>query len=121
IFDVVFPVVGLPSVVPARLGFQYLVFGRFHGWLILFRLPFLLYSLISLQLSSLLASLVALPFAMFANPGLDSDFLCMVVSGVKLRLWFLGAYLPFSFSQFVYLVLFLPLVCAFLLRGDFNL
>ncbi|KAH0875402.1 LOW QUALITY PROTEIN: hypothetical protein HID58_072764 [Brassica napus] len=66
-------------------------------------------SLFSHLFSSLPASLVALPFAMFANPGLDSDFLCMVVSGVKLRLWFLGAYLPFSLFQFVYLVLLLPL------------
>ncbi|KAH0869037.1 hypothetical protein HID58_076059, partial [Brassica napus] len=121
VFDVVFPVVGLPSLVSARLGFQDLVFGdltymlsfiarrQFHGLLILFRLPILLCSLISLQLSSLLASLVTLPFAMFANPCLDSDFLCMVVSGVKIRLWFLGPYLPFSLFKFVYLVSLLPL------------
>ncbi|KAH0854567.1 hypothetical protein HID58_063665 [Brassica napus] len=40
VFDVVFPVVGLPSIV---------------------------------HLLSLLASLVALPFAMFANPSLDNS------------------------------------------------
>ncbi|KAF3488363.1 hypothetical protein F2Q69_00054742 [Brassica cretica] len=51
VFDVVFLVVGLPSIVPTRLGFQDLVLGdltsmisfiargRFHDLLILFRLP----------------------------------------------------------------------------------
>ena len=54
VFDVVFPVVGLPSIVFARIGFQDLAFGdltsmlsfitrrRFHGLLILLRLPFLM-------------------------------------------------------------------------------
>ena len=62
--DVVFLVVCLPSIVYARLGFQDLVFGVLtsifsfiaRGWihslLILFRLPFPLYSRISMQLSS---------------------------------------------------------------------
>ncbi|KAF3593091.1 hypothetical protein DY000_02025755 [Brassica cretica] len=58
VFDVVFLVVGLPSIVPTRLGFQD-------------------------QLSSVLTSLVALPFAMFASP----------------RFWFLGSCLPFSISS----------------------
>ncbi|KAF3551080.1 hypothetical protein DY000_02009055 [Brassica cretica] len=64
VFDVLFLVVGLPSIVFARLGFQDLVFGvltsmlsfiargRFHSLLISFRLSFPLYSRISLQLSS---------------------------------------------------------------------
>ncbi|KAF3540001.1 hypothetical protein F2Q69_00025166 [Brassica cretica] len=64
VFDVVFLVVGLPSIISARLGFQDLVFGvltsmlsfisrgQLHSLLILFCLPFPLYSRISLQLSS---------------------------------------------------------------------
>ena len=64
VFDVVFLNVGLPSIVSARLCFQDLIFGvltsmlsfiargRFHSFLISFRLPFPLYSRISLQLSS---------------------------------------------------------------------
>ncbi|KAH0925694.1 hypothetical protein HID58_017950 [Brassica napus] len=64
VFDVVFLVVGLPSIVFAHLAFQDLVFGvltsmfsfiargRIHSLLISFRLPFPLYSRISLQLSS---------------------------------------------------------------------
>ncbi|KAF2578782.1 hypothetical protein F2Q68_00005820 [Brassica cretica] len=64
VFDVIFLVVGLPSIVSARLGFQDLVFGvltsmlsfiargRLDSLLISFRLPFPLYSCISLQLSS---------------------------------------------------------------------
>ena len=93
------PVIGLPSIVPAHLGFQDLVFGDltymlsfiargwFHGLLILFRLPFLLCSLVSLQLSLVFASLVALPFAMFANPGLDNDFLCVCSIGLDGCFW----------------------------------
>ncbi|KAH0854499.1 hypothetical protein HID58_069190 [Brassica napus] len=68
VFDVVFLNVGLPSIVTARLDFQDLIFGvltsilsfiargRLHSFLILFRLPFPLYSCISLQLSSHLSS-----------------------------------------------------------------
>ncbi|KAH0883522.1 hypothetical protein HID58_059618, partial [Brassica napus] len=64
VFDVLFLVVGLPSIVFARLGFEDLVFGvltsmlsfiargRLHSLLISFRLSFPLYSRISLQLSS---------------------------------------------------------------------
>ncbi|KAF3567185.1 hypothetical protein DY000_02011646 [Brassica cretica] len=109
VFDVVFPVVGLPSIVFARIGFQDLVFGdltsmlsfitrrRFHGLLILLRLPFLM-------LFYLVAAFITVHIS--------------VVSGVKLKLWFLGAYFPFSLSRFVSLVSLLPLVqaCVFLLR-----
>ncbi|KAF3604248.1 hypothetical protein F2Q69_00038152 [Brassica cretica] len=64
VFDFVFFVVGLPSIVSARFGFQDLVFGvltsmlsfiargQLHSFLISLRLPFPLYSCISLQLSS---------------------------------------------------------------------
>ncbi|KAF2586266.1 hypothetical protein F2Q70_00037164 [Brassica cretica] len=64
VFDFVFLVVGLPSIVSARFGFQDLVFGvltsmlsfitrgRLHSFMISLRLPFPLYSCISLQLSS---------------------------------------------------------------------
>ncbi|KAF3510297.1 hypothetical protein F2Q69_00010000 [Brassica cretica] len=64
VFDVVFLVVGLPSIVSACLGFQDLVFGvltsmlsfiargRLHSLLILFCLHFPFFSRISLQLSS---------------------------------------------------------------------
>ena len=63
--EVVFLVVGLPSIVPSRLSFQDMVFGdltsiargRLRDWMISFYLPFHLCSLISLHLSSLLASL----------------------------------------------------------------
>ena len=60
VFDVVFLIFGLPSVVPARVGFQDLVFGdmtsmlsfitrtRLYVLLISFYLPFPLCSLISL-------------------------------------------------------------------------
>ena len=89
VIDVVFLVDGLPSIVFARLGFQDLVFGDltsmffFHSSrmapryvdLILSLLS--LCSLISLHLSSLITSLVALPFVIFATPGLNSVFLCV--------------------------------------------
>ncbi|KAH0884959.1 hypothetical protein HID58_061055, partial [Brassica napus] len=65
----------LPLIVPARLGFQDLVFGWLHSLLILYSLIFSLCSLILLHFSSLVAALVALHFAMFATPGLDSVFL----------------------------------------------
>ncbi|KAH0883943.1 hypothetical protein HID58_060039 [Brassica napus] len=74
VFDVVFIVVGLPSIVYVRLGFQDLFFGvliymlsfiargRLHSLLISFRLPFPLYSRISLQLSSHLWWLFLSPY-----------------------------------------------------------
>ncbi|KAH0867627.1 hypothetical protein HID58_074649, partial [Brassica napus] len=68
-FYVVFFVVGLPSIVSARLCFQDLVFGD-----LTFILVFSLCSLILLHFSSPVASLVALQFAMFDTPGLDSVF-----------------------------------------------
>ena len=105
VFDVVFLVVGLPSIVFACLGFQDLVFGdltsmlsfiargQFYSLLILFCLPFPLCFLISLQLSSLLAYLVALPFAMLTTLGLHNVFVRVyvmwalkVISGLKLIL-----------------------------------
>ncbi|KAL0838252.1 hypothetical protein Bca101_090142 [Brassica carinata] len=65
VFEVVFLVVGLPLLLPSRLGFQDMVFGdltsiargRLHDLMISFCLPFQLCSFISLQLSTLLASL----------------------------------------------------------------
>ncbi|KAH0868174.1 hypothetical protein HID58_075196, partial [Brassica napus] len=87
--DVVFLVADLPSIVSARLGFQDLVFGDLtsmlffiargwsHGLLISFCLFLSCCSLISLHLSSLITSLVSLPIAIFATPGLDSVFLCV--------------------------------------------
>ncbi|KAH0859179.1 hypothetical protein HID58_044110, partial [Brassica napus] len=68
VFEVVFLVVGLPLLLPSRLGFQDMVFGdltsiargRLHDLMISFCLPFQLCSFISLQLSTLLASLVLL-------------------------------------------------------------
>ncbi|KAF3565878.1 hypothetical protein DY000_02015024 [Brassica cretica] len=83
---------------PAHLGFWlsefYVIFiaqGWFHNLLILFNLSFSLCSLISL-----VASLVALHFAMFATPGLDSvSFVYVlwtwkIISCLKIELWFLG-------------------------------
>ncbi|KAF3567425.1 hypothetical protein DY000_02012714 [Brassica cretica] len=98
VLHLVFLVVGLSSIVSARLGFQVLDFGDLtsmlffiaRGWfydlLISFRLLFSLCSLISLHLTSLLASLVALPFAIFATPDLNSVFLC-VCRVSRLELW----------------------------------
>ncbi|KAH0888993.1 hypothetical protein HID58_051422, partial [Brassica napus] len=68
VFEVVFLVVGLPLLLLSRLGFQDMVFGdltsiargRLHDLMISFCLPFQLCSFISLQLSTLLASLVLL-------------------------------------------------------------
>lgn len=95
--DVVFLVVGLLSIVSTRLGFQDLIFaelvslrffiaqGWLHGLLILFCLFLSLCSLMSLHLSSLIMSLVALPLCAWK-----------VVYGLKLKLWFLGDWLSFS-------------------------
>ncbi|KAH0898668.1 LOW QUALITY PROTEIN: hypothetical protein HID58_048236, partial [Brassica napus] len=125
VFDVVFDVVFLSlTCLSARLGFQDLVFGDLtsmlffiargwlHGLMILFRLLFYLCSLILLHLSLLLASLVALFFAIFATPGLDSVFLC-IISSLKFELLFFGGRLPFSLPQsFVVLRWHERLVCA---------
>ncbi|KAF3509963.1 hypothetical protein F2Q69_00009426 [Brassica cretica] len=96
VFDFVFLVVGLPSVVSARFGFQDLVFGvltsmlsfiargRLYSFLISLRLSFPLYSCISLQLSSHLWWLSL--FTMFATRDLDNVF--VRVCGVSLlELW----------------------------------
>ncbi|KAH0856940.1 LOW QUALITY PROTEIN: hypothetical protein HID58_085201, partial [Brassica napus] len=106
VIDVVFLVAGLLSKVSARLGFQDLVFGDLtsmlsfiargwlHGLLISFCFFLSFCSLISLHLSSLITSLVALPFTIFATPGLDS-----VDNGLKFKLWFLGGWLTFPHTQ----------------------
>ncbi|KAH0859845.1 hypothetical protein HID58_088106, partial [Brassica napus] len=114
VIDVVFFVAGLPSIVSARLGFHDLVFGDLtsmfcfiaRGWLYGLLISFCLFlsfcSLISLHLSSLIASLVALTFAIFATPVWIVFFsvyaLCAwnVVYCLKLKLWFLDGWLPFS-------------------------
>ena len=95
VFDFVFLVVGLPSIVFARLGFQDLVFGvltsmlsfiargRLHSFLISLRLPFPLYSCIS----SFIASLVALPFTMFASRDLDNVFVRVCYVGLEGYFW----------------------------------
>ncbi|KAH0858135.1 hypothetical protein HID58_086396, partial [Brassica napus] len=99
VIDVVFLVTGLPSIVSARLSFQARVFGDLtsmiffivRGWLygllISFCLFLSLWSLISLYLSSLITSLVALPFTIFATPGLDSVFLCVCFVHLEGCLW----------------------------------
>ncbi|KAH0893225.1 hypothetical protein HID58_055654, partial [Brassica napus] len=114
VFNVVFLVVGLPSIVLARLGFQDLVSvdmtpmfsfiarGRFHSLLISFSLPFFVCSLISLYLSSLFASLVSLPFTMFVTLVFSSMYAMWawkVVVGLKLELWFFGGWLTFFFPH----------------------
>ncbi|KAH0879629.1 hypothetical protein HID58_067023 [Brassica napus] len=114
VIDVVFLVAGLPSIVSVRLGFQDRGFGDptsmlfftargwLHGFLISFCLFLSLCSLISLHLSSLITSLVALSFAIFATP---------VV--LKLKFWFLGGWLVFSPTQMFYLLLMHRLICSF--------
>ncbi|KAH0873470.1 hypothetical protein HID58_070832, partial [Brassica napus] len=126
--------IGLPLIVPARLGFQDLFFvrARFHSLLILCSLFFFLCSLISLHFSSLVASLVAHHFTMFAIPGLDSVFLRVwnIISCLKFELWFLCGWLPFSLPyNFVVLrwhglliwSCFVCEACVFQLHGDFGL
>ena len=108
------PLVDLPSIVSARLGFQDLVFGDLtsmlffisrgwlHGLMILFRLLFYLCSLILLHLSLLLASLVALfsPYLLLQVWIVFSSVyaLCAwkVISSLKFELLFFGGRLPFS-------------------------
>ncbi|KAH0904573.1 hypothetical protein HID58_044076, partial [Brassica napus] len=128
IFDVVFLVVGLPSIISARLGFQDLVFGVLtfmlsfidRGWLhsllISFRLPFPLYSRISLQLSSHLWWLSLSPclplevWIMFPFV-LVSDFLVVVFHSLFLKL--------FSFHVSLDLVFgILTSMLSFIARGQ---
>ena len=93
VFDVIFPVIGLPLMSLLVLVFKIWLLviwllcfhssrtvPRFVGFVLS---PFPLCSLILLQLSSLVASLVALPFAMFATPGLDSVFLRICFMGLE--------------------------------------
>ncbi|KAH0899413.1 hypothetical protein HID58_048981, partial [Brassica napus] len=102
VINVVFLVAGSPSIVSARLGYQDMIFGDLtsmlffiargwlHGLLILFCLFLSLCSLISLHLSSLITSLVALHFTIFTTP---------VVYGLKLKLCFLSGWFSFSPTQ----------------------
>ena len=117
VFDFVFLVVGLPSIVSARFGFQDLVFGvltsmlsfiargRLHSLLISFRLSFPLYSRISLQLSSHLWWLSLSPclpleiWIMFSF--VYAMWAWKVIYGLKFSLWFLSGCLLFSLSQVV--------------------
>uniref|UniRef100_A0A0D3ED68 Uncharacterized protein n=1 Tax=Brassica oleracea var. oleracea TaxID=109376 RepID=A0A0D3ED68_BRAOL len=79
VFDVLFLVVGLPSIVFARLAF--------------------------------IASLVALPFTMFATRGLDSVFVRVCHVGLEgVRSYSLGA-LVFSIQSFVFFHLHGRVVC----------
>ena len=126
VLDVVFFVVGLPSIVSARLGFQDLVFGvltsmlsliargRVHILLILFCLPFPLYSRISLQLSSHLWWLSFSPCVPLEVSIMFSFMYVMwawkVISGLKFSLWFLGGCLPFFLPKVVSILSMFPLV-----------
>ena len=66
---------------------SFVAWGRLHSVLISFCLSFPFCFLIAFQFSSLLASLVALPFAMFATPGLDNLFPpCMLFGSGRLFL-----------------------------------
>jgi len=117
VFDFVFLFVGLPPIVSSRFGFQYLVFGvltsmlsfiargRLHIFLISLRLPFPLYSCISLQLSLHLWWLSLSPclpleiWIMFSF--VYAMWAWKVISGLKFSLWFFGGCIPFSLSQVV--------------------
>ncbi|KAH0869755.1 hypothetical protein HID58_076777, partial [Brassica napus] len=97
VIDVVFLIDGLPSRVSARLDFQNLVFGDLNfmlffiarGWLHSLLISFYLFlslcSLISLYVSSLITSLVSLPFAISATPSLDSVFLCVCLVRLEFK------------------------------------
>ena len=71
------------SILVIWLLLSFIARGRLHNFLISFCLPFPLCSLILLQLSSLLASLVTLLFSMFSTSGLDSVFLCVCLMGFE--------------------------------------
>ncbi|KAH0942165.1 hypothetical protein HID58_001802 [Brassica napus] len=125
VFDVVFLIFGLPSVVPARVGFQDLVFGDMTSMLSFITRTRLYVLLISFYL----------PFP-----------LCSLISFLKFGLWFLGGWIsfslppivsfsPLSFVSILKVWSFLSralwffagmyalfvLVCVFKLRGDFGL
>ncbi|KAG5410932.1 hypothetical protein IGI04_007251 [Brassica rapa subsp. trilocularis] len=74
---VVFLVVGLPLIIPARLGFQDLIFVSFSFFVLSSRCIFHRW---------LRLSLVALHFTMFSTPGLDSAW--KIISCLKLELCF---------------------------------
>ncbi|KAL0643829.1 hypothetical protein Bca4012_042119 [Brassica carinata] len=78
VFDVVFFVVGLLSIVSARLGFQDLVFGSLTSML-----SFIARALFSHLFAAFIASLVDLPFTMFATRGLDNVFVHVCYVGLE--------------------------------------
>ncbi|KAL0756501.1 hypothetical protein Bca101_094169 [Brassica carinata] len=83
VFDFVFFVVGLPSIVSARFGFQDLVFGVLTSML-----SFIARSLFILHLfAAFIASLVALPFTMFATRDLDNVFVRVCYVGLEGYFW----------------------------------
>ncbi|KAH0854135.1 hypothetical protein HID58_090052, partial [Brassica napus] len=74
VFDVVFLVVGLPSIVSGRLGFQDLFVDIGSS-------PFP--SLFSHLFVAFVASLVALSFTVFATRGLDNVFVRVCYMGLE--------------------------------------
>ncbi|KAG5410451.1 hypothetical protein IGI04_006770, partial [Brassica rapa subsp. trilocularis] len=114
VFYVVFLVLSLPLIVPARLGFQDLDFGD-----LTFILIFSLCSLILLHFSSLVASPVTLHFAMFFTLGLDSVFLRMCgVSLLELSSLLFRA-LWFFIGIWYVVVLFVRCLIAFICVPQF--
>ncbi|KAH0854673.1 hypothetical protein HID58_057789 [Brassica napus] len=69
VFDVVFRVVGLPSIVSARLGFHDMTAPRFADF-VLSLIPSMFAHLVEAFIAACVS--VALPFAMFVIPDLDS-------------------------------------------------
>ncbi|KAH0858781.1 hypothetical protein HID58_087042 [Brassica napus] len=108
VFEVVFLVVGLPLLLPSRLGFQDMVFGdltsiargRLHDLMISFCLPFQL---------SFNPACVSVTLSLFRH-------IWKIVSGLKYGLMFLGGWLHFSLNhslvvfEVVFLVVGLPLL-----------
>ncbi|KAH0891864.1 LOW QUALITY PROTEIN: hypothetical protein HID58_054293, partial [Brassica napus] len=117
VFEVVFLFVGLPSIVPSRVGFQDMVFDFYSSRtaprlddFVLSTLPSMFPHLVTAFIVACVS--VTLPFAMFATPDLD-NILLRIVSGIKSELWFIGGWLPFSLTQsFVVLHRHRRLVCA---------
>ncbi|KAH0883523.1 hypothetical protein HID58_059619, partial [Brassica napus] len=86
VIDVVFFVAGLPSIVSAHLGFQDRVFGDLAS----------MFFFIARGWLHVFFSVCAL-------------YAWKVVYGLKLKLWFLGGWLPFFPTHVVYLLLMHPL------------
>ncbi|KAH0885774.1 hypothetical protein HID58_061870, partial [Brassica napus] len=97
VFEVVFLVVSLPSIVPSRLARV-----RLHDLMnfVLSTLPSMFPHLVAAFIAACIS--VTLSFAMFTTPGLDIVLLRIwkIVSGFKSGLWFLGGWLPFSLTQY---------------------